>query len=709
MKYLVNKVLKPFILLSLVSLLIEIIFKIVLNLNLWDWSMLRIILGIIVINGVLALVASFLPKKGINILIILASLVKTLYALNQAGFYNYLGTYMSFSTSSQAKAIGSFVMDFIKSFKPLYWCLTIPFLLLLIYYLTIDRMVRIHETNLNVDYLDKINSEKDLTDLQRNEKKAKYKSLIIAQVFIIGSVIIAGLAYYESLTINFMQNELQMMSTAALFKNPSLPNIAVSQFGIEGFGIIDTKAILFPCTDDTVMALGSVSETTTDDVADDLVRTVDDTLWENAINNETNDDYLALDKYFISKEVTPKNDQTGIFAGKNLIIIMMESGSNVITDYPEYFPNINKLYNEGWSFDNAFSPRNACSTGNNEMSGLTSLYTINRSCTANVYKDNTYYEALFNLFNEQNYYTSSYHDYTDHFYYRHIYHPNMGSQNFYGVTDLGMTLGSGYQPWPSDVDFIDAALPHFINQDKYMSWLTTVSSHMSYTASSVTGDMYLDNFKNETWSTAAKRYMSKLKILDNAIGELINKLTASGKLDDTVIMLFADHYPYGLATKDFASLAKYDVTSNADIDRTPFIIYNSQLTPTKYDQYTSYMNILPTIANLFDLDYDPRLYGGYDLFSSDYPNIVVFADGSWRSDIAYYEVTTGKITYLGDETYTNDQIIAINNQIKNEMTMDNLAIKTNYFNYLGNILNKQIIVNTTSQHVEEEVVEDLAD
>jgi lipoteichoic acid synthase len=709
MKYLTNKVLKPFILLSMVSLLIEIIFKIVLNLGIFNWSMVRIILGIIIINGVLALIASLLPKKGANIMVIIVSLIKTLYALNQAGFYNYLGTYMSFSTSSQAKAIGSFVLDFIKSFKPSYWYLTLPFVILIIYYLTIDHTVRIHEENLKINYLPKITSAAAIKNQEKLERKANYKTTILTQMVIIASVVIAMLAYYESLTVNFMQNELQMMSTAALFKNPSLPNIAVSQFGIEGFGIIDTKAILFPCPDETVMALSSQDNQDTAVTDDALTRTIDDSLWTAAASSETNADYQTLNQYFMSKEITSKNSQTGILAGKNLIVIMMESGSNVITDYPEYFPNINKLYNEGWSFDNAFSPRNACSTGNNEMSGLTSLYTINWNCTANVYKDNTYYEAMFNLFNNQDYYTSSYHDYTDHFYYRHIYHPNMGSQNFYGVTDLGMTLGSGYQPWPSDVDFIDAAVPHFINQDKYMSWLTTVSSHMSYTASSVTGDMYLDNFKNETWSTAAKRYMSKLKILDNAIGELINKLTASGKLDDTVIMLYADHYPYGLATKDFASLAKYDVTSNADIDRTPFIIYNSQLTPTKYDQYTSYMNILPTIANLFDLDYDPRLYGGYDLFSSDYPNIVVFADGSWRSDIAYYEVTTGKITYLGDKTYTNDQIIAINNQIKNEMTMDNLAIKTNYFNYLGNILNKQLIVNTSSQHVEEEVVEDLAD
>ena len=112
---------------------------------------------------------------------------------------------------------------------------------------------------------------------------------------------------------------------------------------------------------------------------------------------------LLENNYFLNKEITPKNEKTGIFKGKNLIIVMIETGSSVLFDYPEYYPNMAKLYNEGWTWTNSFSPRNACSTGNNEMSGITSLYTINRNCTANVYKDNTYFEAIFNLFNNKNY------------------------------------------------------------------------------------------------------------------------------------------------------------------------------------------------------------------------------------------------------------------------------------------------------------------
>ena len=510
------------------------------------------------------------------------------------------------------------------------------------------------------------------------DKSLKYKYNVVRCITVFVTIITCGL-YYGTINFSFMQDKMQIVSNKELYKNPSMQNIAVSQYGLLGYEFLDIKSLVIKHEQTAeTFAKHEPKEVT------NYSRIIDDTAWDNLQETETNKDYKTLNSYFMSKEITSKNDYTGMFKGKNLIVLMIESGSNVLKNYPEYFPNFAKLYNNGWSWENAFSPRNACSTGNNEMTGITSLYTINNTCTINTYKDNTYYESLFNLFNRANYHTSSYHDYTDHFYYRSIYHPNMGSQNYYDVNKLGIKLGSEYQPWPSDVELIEKAVPHFIDEDKYMAWLTTVSSHMTYKNSSKTGDMYLDLYKDEDWDMTAKRYMSKLKIVDNAIGELLQELEDSGKLEDTVIMLFADHYPYGLSDEAFAQIAKYDTSSNGDTDRTPFIIYNPSLEAKKFDDYTTFVNILPTMANLFALDYDPRLYGGTDLLSDSYEEIVVFADGSWRTDIAYYDATKSKINYIGADKYTDEEIISINTKVKNEMKMDNLAIKTNYFAYLEN-------------------------
>src|SRR5574344_2670090 len=140
----------------------------------------------------------------------------------------------------------------------------------------------------------------------------------------------------------------------------------------------------------------------------------------------------------------------------------MESTNDIAINEEEY-PNIYKLYSEGIHFNNNYSPRNNCSTGNNEMTVMTSLFTINNTCTANTYKKKTYFESIFNLFNNAGYQTSSYHDYAEYYYDRKTIHPNMGSMHYYNVVDLGIRWTSEYKEWPSDVDLLTTATPYFIN------------------------------------------------------------------------------------------------------------------------------------------------------------------------------------------------------------------------------------------------------
>ena len=691
MKLLTNKTLKTFLILFCIIMFIEIIFKITMGIP-FDWSLFRIAMSAASFSALIALLLSFANNIVRNIIIIVIGVALTIYAIVQAGFNNYLGTYMSIATSSQAGAIGDFVGDFFASFKPTYYLMAIPLIILIVLFIIFEHRINVYESNLEISFVDKIRGKKKKAAFIEEQKIKKKKELNINRIIFGGVFLLAFGIYYASLYIPFMQNELQMVDNITLFRNPSMPNIAVSQFGVENFAFLDIKALVIQVDESDIIINENNNNNNNNPViieGVDYTRYIDDNAWKALAEAETVPDYQKLNSYFMNKEITPKNEKTGIFKDKNLIVIMIESGSNVLLDYPEYFPNIAKLYNEGWAWTNSFSPRNACSTGNNEMSGITSLYTINRNCTANIYKDNTYYEAIFNLFNNENYNVTSYHNYTDQYYYRKEYHPNMGSQKFYGIDDLKIKrLGGGTQPWPSDVELIEKALPKFIDEQKYMAWLTTVSSHMKYSYSSVTGDTYLNLYKDQKWDIQAKRYMSKLKYVDLAIGELIKELDDANRLKDTVIVIYADHEPYGLDANLFQQIAKYNVlTEYGDVDRTPFIIYNPEITPEKFDEYTSFMNLLPTVANLFDLNYDPRLYGGQDLFSSNYKNVVAFADGSWRTDIAYYDATSSKINYLGDATYSADEIKNINTRIKNEIAMDNLAIKRDYFSYLNEKLN----------------------
>ena len=652
-KLFANRWTKNYIFLLINFLVIEILFTYIDGANI-SISITRII----AFNNILALILSFFMsffKDKVNkIISIIFLLLVTFYVFVQLGFNNFLGVYASLNTSSQLGAVKDYVREFILSFKIIYYLMFILFLFIIIFIFVIKKYRPGNDKNKSV--LKKIT------------------------IFLILFIISSGL-FYGTLKVKFLQNKYQTITNVDLFRVPDPPTMAVRQLGILAFGVSDVKNFFIPSASASEFYYFNKK---TEEV-NDYSRIIDDTIINKIIDNEKNDNYNSINKYFVNQSITPKNDFTGLFEGKNLIVIMMESVNDIIIN-EEYYPNFYKLYNEGWHWENNYSPRNSCSTGNNELSGLISLYTIYNSCTANYYKNNKYFESMFNLFNKAGYYTTSYHNYTEGYYYRGTIHPNLGSQKYYGVQALKIPFQSEYRNWSSDADLMAKYLEivdTFDQEKPFMSWITTVSSHQPYSVSSILGDKYYNDFKDTGYPSDLKRYMSKVKELDKGLGILIKGLQERDLLKDTVIVLYGDHYPYGLSKNTISKVLSYNL-DDYEIERVPFVIYNSEQSSNVYKEYTSYMNILPTLANLFNLDYDPRYYMGHDLFDKDYENKVVFADGSWKNDKIYYNAANGKIKEYEENAYTEEEIMDITKRIRDQITISNKAIKSNYFNYLDN-------------------------
>ena len=655
-------------------ILIEIIFKIVNFYNLIDYSSIRILISSFLLSFIIGNLEYFINKKLHKYINVTLIFISSIYALAETGFNNFIGVYMSLGTSSQLGAVIDYIREFILSFKWYYYFLILPFILMVLYYIFINKKI-INKYN--------ISTSKNNYKLLNKRLYVKKLSLSILILCMFSNL------YLLTIYVPFMQNKLQTVSNKKLFKSPSVPSIAVKQFGIITFGILDVNNYFFPAK---VSEEYKIENESNKYAKENSTRKFDDTNWNNLIDNETNETLNTLNKYFINSDISDTNNYTGMFKDKNLIVIMLESVNDIIINKEDY-PNFYKMYSEGWHWKNNYSPRNSCSTGNNEMSGMTSLFSIYNTCTANNYRKNTYFEAIFNLFNNKGYNTFSAHDYTEHYYYRNEIHTNMGSNAYYGVEKLGIEYSSIYKNWASDEDFMNKVLEPIDNVDNknFMAWLTTVSSHQPYYYSSIEGDKYLSLYEDMDIRTDLKRYKSKLKILDNALGILLDGLEEKGILDDTVIVMYGDHYPYGLSTDTINTVLDYDTNVDYENERVPFVIYNTDIDSKEFESYTSYINILPTVANLFDLDYDPRLYMGSDLLSKDYESIVVFADGSWKNEYAYYNASRSNIEYYTDKTYTIEELQNINNKIDLKIKMSSLAIKNNYFNYLYNSLNGNVM------------------
>lgn len=478
-----------------------------------------------------------------------------------------------------------------------------------------------------------------------------------------------------------MQNKLQSIENTTLIISGDNPNLYVSRFGVYTYGISDIIINTFNINiEDSLEDIDKKENIITD-------RIIDDTLWNKVIENEDNKILNKLNNYFINRNITSTNEKTGIYKDKNLIVILLESTNYIAID-EERYPTIYKLWSEGTSFRNNYSPRNNCATGNNEMTVMNGLYSINQTCTANKYKENIYPESIFNMFNNLGYVTTSYHDYADHYYSRKTIHKNMGSTQYYNALDLGIKWNNEYKEWPSDTELIRTSVPKFINEEHFMVFLTTVTNHQPYGVDSEYGNKNLNLLDDVDYDMTVKRYMSKMYELDKALELLLEELEKAGKLEDTAIVLFADHYPYGLSKDDISEVLGYDVSKNNEMDRTPMIIYNYGQQPEIVEDYTSLIDLLPTLLNMFGIDYDPRLYLGNDIFSNEDLR-AYFADGSWQDEIGYYNASKGIFIPNNSEiTYTSDEINKINKEINSRQSMSVLAIKNDYFNYLFKEMNK---------------------
>ncbi|MBR3661236.1 MAG: sulfatase-like hydrolase/transferase [Bacilli bacterium] len=656
-KFKLNVFLYNILVLFIPWFLIEIIFKIVSNNNLIDISTFRIFLGTIFLTVIISFIELFIKPKNIKVVNLIVMLIITIYSFVQVGFHNFIGVYISLNLSSQAGAVISYIFSFLKSFYWYYYLLFIPIIMLFAYYKLIEKKA------IKIKIIDTF--DKFITVLQ-----------------LICLLLVVGFTYYLTINLDIFQNKLQAISNKELFNNPSNPNIAIKQFGIVTYGILDIKNIFVPSDTQIITRNYSYNQ--------DTSNKENDTKWLELIKNEDDLVLNNLNNYFINNKINEKNGYTGLFENKNLIVIMMESVNDIFIN-PELYPNFYNLLSNGYYFKNNYSPRNSCATGNNELSGMIGLYSIYNKCTANTYSSNLYPESIFNLFNNKGYKTTSMHNYTERYYQRREIHTNMGSGKYYDVDDLNIAYNTHNEEWSSDEEFMKEVvkiLKNYNNDEHFMTWLTTVTSHQPY-GSSLYGDKYLyllNDSKYDNYDIRLKRYMSKLKVLDNGLGVLIEGLKAQGKLDDTVIVLYGDHYPYGLSNNILKEAIPYSIDEKFETERVPFVIWSSDIEGTVFNEYTSYINILPTIANLFNLDYDSRYYVGDDLFSKTYQSMVVFADSSWKNEIGFYDASSSNMTYYGNKTYKTDDLIKINMTIENKIKYSNLSIQHDYFNYLYNNL-----------------------
>ena len=404
--------------------------------------------------------------------------------------------------------------------------------------------------------------------------------------------------------------------------------------------------------------------------------------FESLIENESNSTIKNMHKYFSSVVPSEKNKYTGLFKGKNLIFITAEAFDTIAID-KDITPTLYKMANNSFVFTNYYQPLYPVSTSDGEYMNLTSL--IPKEGVWSFYKSSKISMPMGfgTMFKNEGYTSYGFHNHTYKYYNRQLSHPNIGL-SYIGCGN-GLEKKMNCKHWPnSDYEMIEATTDYYLNDEKpFATYYMTVSGHLNYNFYGNSMAVRNKNkVKNLKYSDAVKAYYATQIELDKAMELLLEKLEEKGVLDDTLIIIAPDHYPYGLTQKQMNEVSNIDRSDKFENYHTTLIMYNPSIEKTVIDKTISGLDLLPTIYNLYGIEFDSRLLMGRDIFS-DSEHIVILSDRSWITDVGRYNSVTRKFTKTTDSEIDEDYIDRINSIVNNRFSMSALILDNNYYKKVG--------------------------
>ena len=398
---------------------------------------------------------------------------------------------------------------------------------------------------------------------------------------------------------------------------------------------------------------------------------------ENKLNLKLDSNLSSVVKEYIeNNQGTKKNKYTSIFEDKNLIFIVAESFSTIGVN-EELTPTLYKLTNSGFIFENFYVPYYLSTIGG-EFSAVTGIYPDTSTLSTWRSGNNSFPFGLSNVFENKGYNTYAYHNHSGYFQDRYKYLKSIGFDNFKACY---MGLDINCDMWPeSDVEMIEKTYGEYINSDKpFLAYYMTVSGHLEYNFS---GNSIASKNRNLVdnlpYSDSAKAYLATQIELDKSLKLLIDKLEENNILEDTVIVLLADHYPYGLTLDEMNELSSYERDGLFEINHNSLIIWNENLNTIRVSKVGMPTDVIPTVYNLFGIDYDSRLYVGNDLLSTA-DGLVILGNRSWITDNGKYSSVDNTYSGIEDTGYVDK----INSIVANKIAFSKSIISTDGYKYIS--------------------------
>ncbi|MDS3931440.1 polyglycerol-phosphate lipoteichoic acid synthase LtaS [Staphylococcus epidermidis] len=360
------------------------------------------------------------------------------------------------------------------------------------------------------------------------------------------------------------------------------------------------------------------------------------------------DDLTKVLNYTKQKRTEPNPEYYGVAKKKNIIKIHLESFQTFLINKKvngkEVTPFLNKLSsgNQDFTyFPNFFHQTGQGKTSDSEFTMDNSLYGLPQGSAYSLKGDNTYQSLPAILDQKQGYTSNVMHGDYKTFWNRDQVYKHFGIDNFYDATYYDMSDDNIVNLGLKDKPFFKASADYQSKMKKpFYSHLITLTNHYPFTLDEE--DASID--KPNTGDSTVDGYIQTAHYLDQALEEYITDLKKKGLYDNSVIMIYGDHY--GISENHNNAMEKLlgekiTPAKFTDLNRTGFWLKVPGKSGGVNKEYAGQMDVMPTLLHLVGIDSKNYLMFGSDMFSKQHNNVVPFRNGDFITED--YKYVNGKI------------------------------------------------------------------
>ena len=389
----------------------------------------------------------------------------------------------------------------------------------------------------------------------------------------------------------------------------------------------------------------------------------------------------TVDDFFAKRGEKQVNDMTGIFEGKNVVLVLMESMDDwMITE--EDTPTISRLMKEGINFTNFYTPfYGSARTLNTEFCANSGIYLPTNGHYVFDYVTNHFNQTMASQFVDNGYTAEVFHYNEPSFYSRGVFEPAMGYNKY-----------NTYEDYTEDEEdlydecylFNNTDLNNlFFREGQTFNFIITRSAHLSYVYNEVLSYRALKQYPEYRGKYGHEEVdcaMVKAKLVDDMFARLLQELEEHGQLENTVIVGITDHYTYGF--DDVQKMMELSgVVEEFHLEKTPCFIWSANGPAMEIGKTLNTADLLPTVLNLMGID-SPYHYLGQDAFDEDYVGYALFPDGSWIVEGTLWRPEYGDNMQLlteDAEPLTAEQMEQMNAYLVEFGQVSNLLLTTDYY------------------------------